>query len=424
LQSLPTALTQTYTVLQTVPGQGTLTAGTFATGLLDNAPYLFSANASYAPAANAATQSSEIQLTVTRKTPAQLGFNAAEGAALDAVLAAVPANAGITSALLTQTTQAGLKSVYDQLLPNQGQGLFDALDAATRAISSLVQTVPDPNARVSGTNLWLQEINERVTRQGLTTEGSASKLLGLVAGYEFMGGGGGAAGLTLSYLNASEMDDASPIGAGVQSTTVEFGAYYRREAGHLSGSLRAGVGYSWLEDNRKFLTAGTALNAESNWGALFLDGHAGLAWEQHFGRFYARPEISADFLIFDEGAHSESGGGDGFDLNVASRNSSRYSGEALLVLGREWGTSTSWLRTEFRGGYREILAGTVGDTTASFNGGDPFTLAAEDDHGGWATFGFSIKSGGLYSYLALEGDADLREGEQRYDLRIAGRSLF
>ena len=423
LKSLPTALTQVYTILQTAPG-GTLTAGTFATGLLDNAPFLFTANASYAPGANPATDSSKILLTVSRKTAAQLGFNAAESAALDAVLAAAPKTSGVQSGLLAQTSQAGLKSVYDQLLPNQGQGLFDSLDAAVQAISGLTGSVPDPTGRVSGTNLWLQEVNERVKRSGVSTEGSLSKLLGIVAGYETMSPGGGAVGLTLAYFNASEVDAASPIGAGVQSSTVEVGAYYRREAGHLSGSLRVGAGYSWLEDRRKFLSTNTALTAQSNWGALFFDGHAGLAYEQHLGRFFARPEISADFTAFDEGSHAEGGGVDGFNLSVASRKSTRLSGQAILVLGREWGTTASWLRTEFRAGWREILAGAVGDTTASFAGGNPFTLQAENDQGGWATFGFSVKSGSQYSYLALEGDADLRAGEQRYDLRIAGRSLF
>jgi hypothetical protein len=424
LQSIPNSLTQTYTVLETVPGQGTLTAGTFAAGLLDNAPFLFTADASFAPAADPATQSSKILLTVQRKSAAQLGFNAAEGAALDAVLAAAPANNAISSALLAQTSEAGLKSVYDQLLPDQGQGLFEALAGATQAISSLTGSVPDPTARVTGTNLWLQEVNERVKRDGVSTIGSLSKLVGLVGGYEVSASGGGSVGLTLAYLNTSEQNSSAPIGAAVQSSTLEVGAYYRREAGHLSGSLRVGGGYSWLQDRRKFVTTGAALAAQSNWGALFYDAHAQVGYEQHLGRYYARPELSVDYLGFDEGSHTDTGGGPGFDLHVASRNSSRLSGQALMVLGREWGTPTAWVRTEIRGGFREILAGSVGDTTANFDDGSPFTLAAENDRGGWATFGFSVKTGSQYSYLAFEGDADLRASEQRYDLRIAGRSLF
>ena len=142
LLSVPQQLQTTYTVLQTVPGEGTLTAGTFTSGVVNQAPWLYSATAAYVPAANAASPA-EIQLTVTEKTPTQIGFNAAEAAALQAVLAAAPSNASIQSALLAQTTEAGLKTVYDQLLPSQGQGLFEALDAAARSVGGMTATAPE-----------------------------------------------------------------------------------------------------------------------------------------------------------------------------------------------------------------------------------------------------------------------------------------
>jgi predicted ribosomally synthesized peptide with SipW-like signal peptide len=429
LLSIPTSLSQTYTVLQTT-GAGTLSAGTFSNTALSNAPWLFNATASYEPAA-AAGDPSAIELTVTRKTAAQIGFNPAEAAALDAVLAAAPANTVIQTALLSQNTASGLKSVYDQLLPSQGQGLFDSLDAAAQAIGSMTSTSPGPASRVAGTSLWLQEVNERVDRTGTSSEGSNSKLFGIVTGYELMGSGGGAAGVTLAYFNASEQDKALQIGAGVVASMVEAGAYYRRSVGHFIVSARAAIGYASFSDNRVFVTSttinnsttGAELAAHSSWDGLFYDGHFSSAYEQPLGRFYARPEVSVDFLQLDEGSHGDSGGGNAFDLNVASRNSNRLSGQAILVVGREWGHA-AWLRTEFRGGYREILSGSVGDTVASFNGGNPFTLAPDNDKGGWMTAGFAIKGGSQYSYLALEGDIDFRAGEQRYDVRIAGRSIF
>ena len=427
LLSFPTSTNNIYTVVQTT-GSGTLSVGTFGTGTLSDAPWLFTTSVVVNP--------NSIQLTVTEKTQAQLGFNNAEEAGLAAVIAAAPANAAIQNALLSQTTEAGLKGVYDQLLPSQGQGLFEALEAATQAEGALVGVAPEASSRVAGTSLWLQEVNERVDRSTTSqTLGSFSKLFGIVGGYEHAGPGGGAVGLTLAYFNADELQDADRIGTGEVASMVEAAAYYRRSMGRFTFGARAAVGYSWFSDTRVFATitpgtgtnsnsaTGTELRAHSNWGGVFYDGHIQAAYEQPLGRFYARPEISADFLELDEGSHHESGGGDAFDLNIASRNSNRASGQAILVLGRQWGQAT-WLRTELRGGYREIFFGTVGDTTASFNGGNPFTLAAENDKGGWYTAGFSIKGGSEFSYLALEGDIDFRAGEQRYDVRIAGRSIF
>ena len=436
LLSIPTTLQSTYTVLQTTPGLAgsTLTAGTFGQAAIGTAPWLYSATAAYVPSTGA-DDPSELQLTVTRKTAAQIGFNAAEASALDAILAAAPANTAIQNALLTQTTEAGLKSVYDQLLPTQGQGLFDALDAAAQAVGSMVGTTPQSATHVGGTSLWLQEVNERVDMSGTSTLGTYTKLFGVVAGYELMGPGGGAAGLTLAYYNANELEDADQIGAGEVASMVEGGAYYRRSIGHFSVAARAAIGYAWFSDTRIFATVGatsatdansatgTEIQAHSSWGGVFYDGQFTASYEQSFGHFYARPEISADFLELDEDGHSETGGGAGFDLNIAARNSNRLSGQAILVLGREWGQA-AWLRTEVSGGFREIFEGEVGDTTANFSGGNAFTLAPDNDRGGWFTAGFAIKGGSQYSYLALEGNIDLRPGEQRYDVRIAGRSIF
>jgi hypothetical protein len=423
LQSVQSAPTQTYTIVQTVPGQGTISAGTFGSGQLANAPFLYTASAAFVPAGDPNVDSSEIQLTVARKTAAQLNFNAAEGGALDAVLAAIPQDANIQRVILAQTTEAGLKSVYDQLLPDQGQGMFEALDAAAQAVSSMTGTTPDAGVRVAGSSLWLQEVNQRVDRSGLDSLGSSTKLFGVVGGYERMGPAGGALGVTVAYFNGQEQDIAAAVGEHVVGSMVEGGLYYRRAAGPLTVSARGAVGYSWFSDDRRFLAPGAINIAQSNWGGLFVDAHAGASYERRLGRFYARPEVSVDYLSLHEGAHDETGGGDGFDLNVASRASTRFSGQAIMVFGRQWGQA-SWLRTEVRAGYREIFAGDIGDTVANFAGGSPFTLAADPDTGGWATVGFSLKGGTQYSYVALEGDADFRDGEQRYDLRVAGRSMF
>jgi hypothetical protein len=411
-----------YNIIETTGG-GTLTAGAFGTSSFNNAPWLYTATPTFVASDPNNGGASEIQLTVTRRTPQQLGFSAAEGAALDAVLQAIPANDSIQQAILAQTTEAGLKGVYDQLLPNQGQGIFDALDAAAQSISDLTGTTPDAGVRVPGTSLWLQEVNERVSRTGIDSVGSYAEMLGLVAGWEHEGPAGGAVGMTLAYMNAQETDTNAAVGAQVVGSMVEGGLYYRRSAGAFTVSMRGGAGYAWFGDDRKFLTANAFDQATSNWGGVFFDGHFGASYQIGFGRYYARPEVSADYIRLDEGSHTDVGGGPGFDLFVADRDSTRFSGEAVMVLGTQWGR-VSWLRAEIRGGYREVFSGQVGDTTANFTDGNPFTLASDPDQGGWATFGFSLKTGTPYSYVALEGDADLRAGEQRYDLRIAGRSLF
>ena len=271
-------------VVQTI-GAGTISAGTFTTGSASVAPFLYNEQANYVPAAAGAP--AEITVTAGLKSQSQLGFTNAEERALNAILTAAPANPALESALLTPTTQAGLKGVYDQLLPNQGQGLFDALDKAAQSVSELTSTTPDAGTRVAGSSLWLQEVNERVRRTGIETQGSYSKLLGIVGGYERMGRAGGAAGVTLAYYNAEEDETAQQVGGGVTASMLEAGAYYRRAMGNLTFAVRGAGGYAWFSEERRLIAPGVAETANSSWGGYFFGGHASMAYEQRFGRFYA-----------------------------------------------------------------------------------------------------------------------------------------
>jgi hypothetical protein len=424
LLSFPTTTQQTFVILQTT-GSGTLSAGTFATNSVGNAPFLYYANATYVPA-TASGDPASLDVTVTQKTPAELGFNTAEGNALQAVIAAAPSNAAIESALLSQTTQSGLRSVYDQLLPNQGEGLFDALDAAAQSVSSLTSSPPDNGVRVAGTSLWLQEVNEQVSRSGIDSPGSYTKLAGVVAGWEHLGIAGGAVGMTLSYMNDSEVPSAAQLGSGVVGNLVEASLYYRRSIGGLTVSARGGFGGAFFSSDRLFLATGTTLNARASYDGYFYDGHFGVAYSQKLGHFYIRPELSADYIdMYTDGYSETSNGTGGFGLNVGGQNDNRLSGSAIVAIGRYWGQQ-AWVQSELRFGIREVLEGQVGDTDASFIGvpSSSFVLTPDNDDGSWVTVGFSLRAGSPNSYFALEGDADFRNGEQRYDLRIAGRSIF
>ena len=238
-----------------------------------------------------------------------------------------------------------------------------------------------------------------------------------------MGAGGGALGATFSYMNIQDRDSAAAVGEHTVASLLEMGGYYRRAVGGLRLSVRGAGGYAFFNEDRRFVAPGVARIARSSWGAFFADTHVGAAYEVHMGRFYARPELSADYLFLRENGHTETGGGDGFDLSIDSRSSHRLSGAAILTLGTQFGRDT-WLRPEIRGGYRRIFSGSLGDTVAQFSGGTPFTLSDSPDTGGWYTVGFSLKGGTNLSYLAIEGDADFRDGEQRYDLYLSGRSMF
>ena len=66
--------------------------------------------------------------------------------------------------------------------------------------------------------------------------------------------------------------------------------------------------------------------------------------------------------------------------------------------------------------------GNIASTTATFTGGNPFTLAWETSTAaGW--WPASPKAGTPLSYVAIEGEA-IRNNEQQYDVFLSGRTMF
>jgi hypothetical protein len=396
-------------------GPGDLSVGTLDNTLLADAPFIYQAVVSQ--------NGGDLNVDITRKTSAQLGFNASEAAAYDAIYAALLTDTAAGSAVVQQTTEAGFKSLYDQLVPDQSIGVFEALEATTQHISSFTDQPPDNTVHWAGTSLWLQEVNQRVERQTAATLGTHDKVFGLVGGLERSGAAGGGLGVTFAYLNIEDESVAAPVGGGLVSNLLEAGVYYRREWKGLRFAARGAGGFAWFDDHNQFLTTGLSEEATSHWSGFFGDAHADLAYELKLRRYYLRPELSIDYLYLSQNAHNYGPGTQVVNLSVDKQSDSRLSGAAIIAFGAQYGEG-NWFRPEIFGGYREVFSAIFDNTVGAFSGGGPFSLPPGDTKGGWITVGFVLRAGTELSYLALQGDADFRDNEQRFDVFFAGRALF
>jgi hypothetical protein len=407
----------------TIVKAGTLNFGSVQIGNdLENTPWF------YTVAVDGTTVPGEVSIDVKRRTAAQLGLNDNQGAALEAVYQALFADDELADSFLGATNQKDFLKLYDQMLPDQGEGLFSSLDNATQALFRLTATRPDMGQKYGPDSVWVQEINVGVLRETGVTIGSETKAFGFIAGYESMDDNGGALGATLAYMNAEEKDDVAQIGEQTNVSLLEAGVYWRRNVGGWLFAARGAAGYGWFEGERRFIdpatstTPGVIREAEATWGGFTGSANAMVAYEARFGRFYVRPQLSLDYIYLAEGERDEDGDV-GLGLTVEERNSSRLSAAAELAFGATFGRD-NWWRPELRVGYRQHLAGEIGDTTARFAGGNPFTLVATEPGEGAVIVGFSLKAGTPMSYVAVEGDLETAEGEDRYNLRLAGRMMF
>jgi hypothetical protein len=419
LTSLLTAPT-TYTVIQA----GSLTAGAIDQNLLGNAPYLYVAEG-YA-------QGNDVLIDVRRRTATEAGMSRSQTSAYDAVFAALSNDTSIAGAFLDQSPHDGFFNLYDQMLPSQGEGLFAALQTVQQQISAATAVRPDGADRYGPDSVWVQEINALVRREDGDTQGSDTQATGFVGGYEAMGDAGGALGVTLAVISLEEHDTVAKVGEQTTASILQAGVYWRRSLGGWRFNLGGGLGYSRFDGDRSFIsedvdgdgTADTIVNNTAAWNGAVANAFAGLAYEAKLGRHaYLRPEGRLDYVWLWEGERREHGGGAGFDLTVAARDASNLSGDLGLVLGAQYGKDV-WVRPELRIGYRQTLAGAMGDTVASFAGGTPFTLTSNADKQGAVTLGFALRSGTALSYFAVEGGAEASRKQTKYSARLVGRAMF
>ena len=418
LTSLLTTPT-TYTVIQA----GSLTAGVIDQDLLGNAPYLYVAKG-YA-------QGNDVLIDVRQRTAAEAAMSASQTSAYDAVFAALSNDTEISDAFLDQSSRDGFFNLYDQMLPSQGEGLFAALQTVQQQISAATAVRPDGADRYGPDSVWVQEINALVRRDDGDTQGSDTQAVGVVAGYEAMGEAGGALGVTLAAVSLEEHDTVAKLGEKTTASILQAGLYWRRALGGWRFNLGGGMGYSRFNGDRAFLAedvdgdgvADARITNTAAWNGLVANAFAGLAYEARLGRTYLRPEGRLDYVWLWEGQRREHGGGAGFDLTVASRHASNLSGDLGLVLGAQYGTQV-WVRPELRVGYRQTLAGAMGDTVASFAGGAPFTLASSADKQGAVTLGLALRTGTALSYFAVEGGAEASKKQTKYSARLVGRAMF
>jgi hypothetical protein len=436
LTTAPTA--QTYTVI--AANSLVLTGAPSGSALLLDVPYLVNGTVTTNPSAGT------VSLTVVDKTAQQLGLNLGQSQSLSAVLAALPNDSDIQSALLSTYTKSAFLGVYNQLLPDYAGGVFQLAAAGSDAITRATSRTNEIENPAGTRGAWAEEFAFGVNRAALGATGYRGDGFGFVGGLETGGAGFGAFGVTGSFLTGGLSDPHAP-GNGEQSVSEgEFGTYWQGQFGGFKADARVAGGYARFSDQREIYETDStgaiildrqADGASNGWTAT---GHFGAAYQWDIGKWFIRPAANADYFRLYEGGFTEHGGAsttqttinssgktvdsDGFDLQLASRAGYQSTGAASLTIGRTIGTTFVW-RPQLEIGYRDAFAGTAGATTARFvQGGSPFTLTPVQITGGGPTMRVGAKADTDFYELDFEAGAEERNNFYEADVRFNIRVLF
>lgn len=398
----------TYTIIDA----GTLTGAENLTSSIVTLPFLFDSSLT----ANSAT--GQVSLDVALKDSGELALNRSESEILDAALDAADSDKPIAAIFLSLGDSATLKNTLQQLMPEQAIGIFETATKGSR-LSTGILTDPKP---ISG--LWLQQVAWGSSKS--IGESSSYKLgsWGATAGYDVPVGPLGNIGVTLGYFFGKD----SRLNNELISDHYEGGIYWRGGAGPLRGWARATAGTIDFNSARAFSAAlGTGVitrSADAKWKGRIYSGSAGVSYEVRSGPLSIRPNASVEYYRLSEDGYSETGGGDAFDLVVRARKSDESAASAMLTLGYDLiaggPEESGWLRLEAEGGRRQILGGSLGDTSASFGEGTPFTLTSEQRTSGWRG-GLRLIAGGSGVSFGAEANAEQQAGNVSLGGRLAVR---
>jgi len=399
-----------------------ITAGSLNTGginlasLQENAPYLYVVEGGV----NAATNT--IYADARQRTTQEAGLISVEASMYDAFYSSLSRDADMRNAFLAQLSRDDFINLYEQLLPDHSGGplvsLASGVDAVTRAL-----TGRNASAAPGETSAWVQEINFYADKEKTDSYGFRSEGFGVAGGVE-RGTGLGAVGLSVAFTSSDLEDPESEAEEVLSANLLELGLYWRAQGQYWTTWARAAAGYATFESERRFVGAGLNLTNTSDWNGLTLSAAGGASYERSFGRFSIRPEVYAEYFSLSEDGHVESGGGDGFDLEIDDRDGHLFSATAAINVAMSMGQN-SWLKPELRLGWRQNISVDPGETIARFRSGGPdFRLSPDTIEGGGPIVGFRLNVGNELGMLSVSADAEMLDNYVRYMLFLRASFRF
>lgn len=365
-----------YTFLQagSITGAGTLkTTDTIL-------PFLFKSTL-------VAVTPNQLAIDIARKTATELQLNRSQASAYNAVYAALTKDAKVAGVFLSTLDGDTFRRQLRQMLPDHAGGTFEIASLASRTSIGVLTDPTAPYVDTGKWGFWVQQI-------GFGT----SKGLGDTAAYNITGWGFtsgvemntklGKFGVSLGYVWGGDTDGGTDNE--VIANQIEAAVHWRANWGRFNGYARGSYGHISYGSTRLFAgsigTEAVKREAEGDWNGRLITAAAGAGYELGMGLMRVRPKVAVDYVRLREGGYTETGGGDAFNLIVASRTSDELAISGTVTAGFDFGSrdpGKGWLRVEGEAGRRQIVSGSLGATTAHFAGGQNFTLTPEERTSGW-----------------------------------------
>ena len=363
-----------------------------------------------------------ISVEIARKATEDLELNRAQATAYDALYAALGDDEDIAGVFLGITDKNLFAATLAQALPDHAGGAFEGVSLGVRTFARRLAQGDGPMDRSGKLRFVFDAAGWDSTKDQQDAAGYDLDGLGFSGGLE-LATGVGRFGATASWMwNRYEAMAENTV----SSSTYEGAVYWRGDWGAFSGFARGSYGISDFQGSRYFRgrngSETLARRIEREWSGNVASFVAGASVEAGGQYFFMRPSVMVDYVRLSEDGYAETGGGDALALVIEDRTSDELglslgSAAGFDLFGMGQGDEF-WMRVEVEGGWREILSGDLGATTARIGDGESFTLLPDQHSSGWFA---RLRGQGGDEFYTVSGEFSLEErnSEIGYALRAS-----
>ncbi len=354
------------------------------------------------------------------KTAAALANDPDLGTAIASSLTVYNNNNGVISGINIAASQAKTQEIFSQFAPDVSGGARQVAvlitDQATGPVAARQRLLRSYGDRDGEMTLWGEEFAGMVNNKGrYDGEGDLTVYkdhgFGFSLGIDAGSARGGWYGGALTFYS-SDVIQTLPRQSKTNLQWYMLTAYSDWHGRHVFFDTKFDLGYGNLDGQRSLFIGNQGRVAQGKRASLLgsLGGTTGLF--MNYGGVDVIPHVSLDGMTMREEGYTETGGGDGFNLQVAPY----YATSLRLFLGADvkrsfslWGAD---LTPEGRIGYRfDALNSPVkikaafASSTGGLNGpGNAFTFVGPDPDSGNALVGFSLGAGTDSWHLGVNYD--------------------
>ena len=372
--------------------------------------------AGYNAALATANAGADLEISLSRKTAAELGLSTNATVLYDASVAALESDQAFGAAVGNIGTVAGVVSLYEQMLPDLSSARemqsIRMQDVASGMISDRLDMMRTTEQgagdgggkyyeRYRRAGFWLQESVSQETSDTASNGAQAydGTMYALAAGYDSRDKKGDVWGASLSYAAMSYSAGTSIQDNLTQSTVGQV--YYSMNRNSLFWDTIGSLGWNSY-DSERVVTAGAVVRtANANWTGYQAGVTSQVGFSGVFGPITVRPSIGASYLFLSQEGYSETGGG-GAALSIDSSTFSSLRANAQMRISGIFGKEPQ-LVPYVRGGFSQELMDGKPEANGHFNAsGATFALNGAELDKSTPFFGAGLSFVGGYSRLSLE----------------------